>query len=49
MQKIQKERVNAFKEFNSEVRSNKFPSKKNIISIDKKELINFKKFLTNQK
>ena len=49
MQKIQKERVNAFKEFNSEVRNNKFPSKKNIISIDKKELINFKKFLTNQK
>ena len=49
MQKIQKERVNAFKEFDSEVRSNKFPSKKNIISIDKKELINFKKFLTNQK
>ena len=49
MQKIQKERVNAFKEFYSEVRSNKFPSKKNIISIDKKELINFKKFLTNQK
>ena len=49
MQKIQKERVNAFKEFNSEVRSNKFPSKKNIISIDKKELINFKKFLANQK
>ena len=49
MQKIQKERVNAFKEFNSDVRSNKFPSKKNIISIDKKELINFKKFLTNQK
>ena len=49
MQKIQKERVDGFKEFNSEVRSNKFPSKKNIISIDKKELINFKKFLTNQK
>ena len=49
MQKIQKERVNALKEFYSEVRSNKFPSKKNIISIDKKELINFKKFLTNQK
>ena len=49
MQKIQKERINAFKEFNSEVRNNKFPSKKNIISIDKKELINFKKFLTNQK
>jgi 3-methyl-2-oxobutanoate hydroxymethyltransferase len=49
MNKIQKERVNAFKEFNSEVRKNKFPSKKNLISIDKQELMNFKKFLTNQK
>ena len=49
MNKIQKERVNAFKEFNSEVRRNKFPSKKNLISIDKQELMNFKKFLTNQK
>ena len=49
MNRIQKERVNAFKEFNSEVRRNKFPSKKNLISIDKQELMNFKKFLTNQK
>ena len=48
MQKLQNERINAFREFNSEVKKNKFPSKKNLITIDKKELMNFKKFLTNQ-
>ena len=48
MQKIQNERINAFREFNSEVKKNKFPSKKNLITIDKKELMNFKKYLTNQ-
>jgi len=48
MQKIQNDRINAFREFNSEVKKNKFPSKKNLITIDKKELMNFKKFLTNQ-
>ena len=48
MKKIQNERINAFREFNSEVKKNKFPSKKNLITIDKKELMNFKNFLTNQ-
>ena len=48
MQKIQNERVNAFREFNLEVKKNKFPSKKNLITIDKKELMNFKKYLANQ-
>ena len=49
MNDLQKVRINAFKEFNSEVRKNKFPSKKNSISLEKKELMNFKKFLNNQK
>ena len=48
MQKIQNERINAFREFNSEVKKNKFPSKKNLITIDKKELMNFKKYIANQ-
>ena len=48
MQKIQNERINAFREFNSEVKKNKFPSKKNLITIEKKELMNFKKYLANQ-
>ena len=48
MQKIQNDRINAFREFNSEVKKNKFPSKKNLITIDKKELVNFKKYLNNQ-
>ena len=49
MQNLQKERVNAFKEFRSDVKKNKFPTKKHSISLDKKELINFRKFLHNQK
>ena len=48
MQKLQNERINAFREFNSEVKKNKFPSKKNLITIYKKELMNFKKYLANQ-
>ena len=48
MQKLQNERINAVREFNSEVKKNKFPSKKNLITIDKKELMNFKKYLTKQ-
>ena len=49
MQNLQKERVKAFKEFQSDVKKNKFPTKKHSISLEKKELINFKKFLNNQK
>ena len=43
--KMQKERVQAFKEFKVDVLKKNFPSKKHIISIDNKELINFKKYL----
>lgn len=42
---IQDQRINAFKEFKSEVQKNKFPTKKHSISINKNELTNFKKFL----
>ena len=42
---LQKERINAFKEFKLDVQKNKFPTKKHSISIEKKELINFKKFI----
>ena len=48
MQKVQNDRINAFREFNSEVKKNKYPSKKNLITIDIKELVNFKKYLNNQ-
>src|SRR6056300_454756 len=49
MQNIQKKRINALKEFKSDVKKNKFPTKKHSISLEKKELINFRKFLHNQK
>ena len=49
MQNLQKERINAFKEFKSDVKKNKFPTKKHSISLEKKELINFRKFLHNRK
>ena len=42
---LQKERISAFKEFKLDVQKNKFPTKKHSISIEKKELINFKKFI----
>ena len=42
---IQKERINAFKEFNKEVSSERYPSKKNSIGIEKKELLLFKDLL----
>ena len=42
---LQKERVQAFKEFKSDVLNNIFPSKQHIISIDDKELKSFQKFL----
>ena len=43
--KLQTERVSAFKEFRRDVSKNKFPSKNNTISIDKKNFDLFKKFL----
>ena len=42
---IQNHRINAFKEFKSDVQKNKFPTKKHSISINNNELTNFKKFL----
>ena len=49
MKNLQKERINAFKEFNSEVRKNKFPSKKNSIMAEKKELNKFKNLIKEKK
>ena len=49
MQNLQKERINAFKEFKSDVNKNKFPTKRHSISLEKKELINFRTFLHSQK
>ena len=42
---IQNQRIDAFKEFKSDVQKNKFPTKKHSISINNNELTNFKKFL----
>ena len=42
---LQKERIDAFKEFKRDVYSKKFPGKKNIITINVKELKLFKNFL----
>ena len=44
-QNLQKERISAFKEFKLDVQKNRFPTKKHSISIEKKELINFKKII----
>lgn len=49
LQNLQRERVSAFKEFKSEVKRNKFPTKKHSILLEKKELLNFKKFLKTKK
>ena len=45
---LQKERINAFKEFKIDVQKNKFPTKKHSISIEKKELLNFKKIINKK-
>ena len=42
---IQKERINAFKEFKKDVILNLFPQKKHMIGIEKKELNLFKNFI----
>ena len=44
---IQKERINAFKKFQSDVESKKFPSKKHSIIAKKKELVQFTKLVSN--
>ncbi len=46
---IQNERKKAFKKFNLEVKNGSFPSKKHSISIDKKELNNFRKLMLIEK
>ena len=45
LEKMQKERIKAFKEYKNDVVSNKFPSNKHSIKIEKEHLENFKKFL----
>ena len=45
---LQKERISAFKEFKIDVQKNKFPTKKHSISIEKKELLNFKKIINKK-
>ena len=42
---IQKERIDAFKKYKTEVQKNKFPTKKHTIAIKKIELNKFRKFL----
>ena len=46
---LQKERVNAFKEFKKDVLDGKYPAKKHSINIDKNELIKFQNFLKSKK
>jgi 3-methyl-2-oxobutanoate hydroxymethyltransferase len=47
-QNMQKERINAFKEFKKDVSEKKYPNKKHSIKIDKKELNKFKNFLKEE-
>ena len=44
-EKLQKERINAFKEYQRDVVSKKFPSKNNVVIANKKELEKFKKLI----
>ena len=44
---IQKERIKAFKKFQSDVELKKFPLKKHSVLADQKEVIKFKKLITN--
>ena len=46
---LQKERIQAFKEYRNDVIKNKFPSKINMVDIDNSELNKFKKYLKNYK
>ena len=46
---MQVDRIEAFKEYKKDVLNGKFPAKRNSISIDDKELNNFKNFLLNDK
>ena len=46
---IQKERIKAFKKFSSEVKNGEFPQKKHSISVEKEELDQFKKLISDKK
>lgn len=46
-QDIQKERIKAFKKYQADVEFKKFPSKKHSVLADQKELIKFKKLITD--
>ena len=44
-EKLQKDRIDAFKEYQKDVVSKKFPSKNNVVFAEKKELEKFKKLI----
>ena len=44
-EKLQKERIHAFKEYQKDVQNKKFPSKNNVILAEKKELEKFKNLI----
>ena len=44
-EKLQKDRIDAFKEYQKDVVSKKFPSKNNVVLAEKKELEKFKKLI----
>ena len=46
---LQKKRIGAFKEFRKDVLEKKYPTKKNSIDIDKRELIKFQNFLKDDR
>ena len=46
-EKLQKDRIDAFKEYQKDVASKKFPSKNNVVFAEKKELEKFKKLIKN--
>ena len=46
---MQKERIKAFRKFSSEVKNGEFPHKKHSISVDKSELDQFKKLISDKK
>ena len=48
-QKMQKERINAFKEYKKDVLQNNFPLKKHSIDIENKEIEKFQQYLSEEK
>ena len=45
MRELQKERIQAFKEYQNDVQNKKFPSKNNVVLAEKKELEKFRKLI----